>query len=310
MRPFTLLFLVFLLGIRGAAPDPLRAGTNLAETIVIATVPRTYELYLPDGIGKTRPAPLVIVLHGINGNGFIMREFSGFNALADREKFIVCYPDAFLGAWNDGRNDQFSHAFRANIDDIAFIRGIIDSMVARRGADRSRIYVAGFSNGGMMAHRLAIQLSDHIAAIASVGATLPWHLSQAAPRRPVPVLMINGTDDTTVPWKGGVLVSSGQNRGTVLSVEATMAYWAGINRCGQPPKEEAVPYPATDDGITVTSTIYGDCAGSASVVLYAINGGGHVWPGPEYPLTLPVKTARHLKSADVSWRFFVRHRIE
>jgi polyhydroxybutyrate depolymerase len=236
-----------------------------------------------------------------------MRIYSRFNDCADRNNFIVVYPNSLGPYWNDGRVDMNSVSFKANIDDVRFISGLIDHIASLHRVDTGRVYIAGFSNGGMMALRLGIAIPDKLTAISSVSGLLPKHLSYLRPARPLPVMIIQGTEDPIVPSSGGKLDGK---HGEILSAVDTAAYWSARNNCAAPVGVQVLPDNDPEDGTLVFQVTYTCEKAEAEVVLLTIQGGGHSWPGAK--VSLPSKkwgkTCMDIDATDVIWDFFSRHR--
>lgn len=267
---------------------------------------RTYLLHLPD-MTADYARPLVFVLHGGGGSGRVVARLTGFSRLADSVGFIVVYPDGVERHWNDGRGVKRFPAQRDEVDDVGFIAALIDTLVRQCGADPARVYAAGMSNGAMMCHRLGLELADKLAAVAPVAGNLPVKLADRKPRRPIPVLAINGTDDPLVPFEGGG-VGRIIKRGKVLSTAKTVRFWVEHNGCSAEAAttwlEDAVP----DDGIRVARAVYAGGREGAEVVLFTVFGGGHTWPqGAQRPDHFG-RTARDFSASEEIWRFFERHR--
>jgi len=288
------------------------ASHDYSASIVSGGLERTYSVHISSAYDRTRPTPLVIVLHGGGGTGQGMVKLTGFNAVADRENFIVVYPDGFENHWNDGRGVQWQ-AQVENLDDVGFISALIDHLSDELNIDASRIYVTGISNGGMMSHRLGCELSQRIAAIAPVASNIPVNMASVwSPSRPVPVLIVNGTDDPLERWEGGEIRLGRNTFGVVLSVADTVKFWVGKDQCASSPVVTQLPDTAPNDGTTMRKEIYGGCQDGAEVVLYAIEGGGHTWPsGLQYlPESIIGKTSREFNASEVIWQFFKEHPIE
>ena len=135
---------------------------------------RTYHVHLPPGYHAARPLPMVVVVHGAFDTAKGMERFTGFSALADQENFIALYPNGigilgYLQHWNAGH--CCAKAASAGIDDVGFLTKVIEDACARLAVDRRRIYMTGFSNGGMMVHRFAAERGDLLAAVAPLAAT-------------------------------------------------------------------------------------------------------------------------------------------
>jgi polyhydroxybutyrate depolymerase len=231
------------------------------------------------------------------------------NAKSDEAGFIVVYPNG-TGPneralfWNAGAFGARRAA--TDRDDVAFTRALLDDLAQVVSIDAKRIFACGMSNGGMMCHRLAIELSDRIAAIAPVGGTLA--LRETKPARPVPVLQIHGTEDTFVPWeeRPGVNVFGWSFRG----VDETIDFWVEHNRCTTTAKRESLPDRDLKDATTVERFTYAPAADGAEVVLVKINGGGHTWPGRTIPTGRLGPTTYDVNANDLIWEFFQRHPLK
>ena len=285
------------------AIPPSASAQNRRYTLEVGGMQRSYRLHVPPGLGGDRPA-LVVALHGRLGTGAEMARLSRFDALADREHFLVAYPDGWQRSWADGRSG--TPADKKDLDDVGFISAMLDDIARRQPYDPSRVYAAGISNGGFMSERLACDLGDRFAAIGVVAATLADYLaSRCRLSHPMSVMLMNGTLDPLVPFGGGDL-SGG--RGHVLSVDETVATWAGWDRCSPTPATRTLPNTA-NDGTRVSEATFGHCAGGAEVVAYRIDGGGHTWPGgSQYlPVRFVGKASRNLAGSEALWGFFSRH---
>jgi len=274
---------------------------------------RTYRLHLPPSYDETKPISLILAFHGGGGQGRGMEKLSGFSILSDLNGFVVVYPDAFGRHWNDDRGIQAIRSHRLNIDDVGFISVLIEKLMQTYNIDPKRIYATGISNGGFFCQRLACQLSHKIAAIAIVASLLPENFpSICKPMRPISVLIISGTKDPFVPWKGGNVGVWPINRGKVLSVYDTVRYWATQNSCSLSPVITGEVDKDPQDGIRVRQEAYSQGKAGTEVILYAIEGGGHTWPGgPQYlPERIIGKTSRDIKASEVIWDFFVKHPME
>ena len=168
-----------------------------------------------------------------------------FDRLADRHGFLAVYPDGFEQHWNDCRAAATYSANTKNIDDVAFFGKMIDFFVAEQHANPDRVYATGISNGGQLAYRLALELPDRIAAVAPVAASLPddANLDCEKSGKPVAILVLNGTEDPMNPYEGGEVALYGLwgSRGTVLSTDATIRYFAELAGHRGPPRVVAVP---------------------------------------------------------------------
>lgn len=266
------------------------AGSALAAdaarlTVTVAGQERSYRLL--DGHQGSGPAPLVIALHGGGGNGEGM-----IGRWADKARaagLVVAAPDGIgrlgnRGTWNAG--GCCGEALRDGVDDIRFIAAVIDDLTRRLPVDPHRVYVAGFSNGGMLAHRLALAMPERFAAVAVVAGALFG--GETPPRLPVPILLIHGLADDVVPVAGGMsptrLVARSQSQ-PFLPLRETLAFWRRADGC----TGQASP------GRTTAARLetYGPCADRTTVALLTLADGGHAWP--------PGAT-------DEIWSFFARFR--
>jgi polyhydroxybutyrate depolymerase len=277
------------------------------QTIKIGSLKRRFVMRLPTSpcyVHKT-PAPLklpvVIVLHGALGNAWTAEFDSGMTERANKEGFIVVYPyGTGVGAkqvlfWNAGACCSLASSRR--VDDVSFIRELIALLTRNYNADPSRIYVAGASNGGMMAYRLATELSHQIAAIGSVeGCMFPL---AAKPTGPVSIIEFHGTADRVIPYQGGTGSLMGYKVRNIAPVAKTVNYWVAQDHC-QPLAQREVR-----DGYVKETFIGGD--GGSAVCLVSISDGGHAWPGGRCAGLFGDKPSRKLSATDQMLDFFRQH---
>ncbi|HEY9870491.1 MAG TPA: PHB depolymerase family esterase [Candidatus Obscuribacterales bacterium] len=260
---------------------------------------RSYAVHLPSGRPPSSPVPLVLVLHGGGGTAASAVWMTGFNEKADKHGFIAVYPQGtgVFPTWNSG--NCCGYALRNKVDDVAFIRAMLDKLEHTYRIDRRRVFATGISNGGMMAFRLACELPDRIAAIAPVAAA--FNLDSCADGEPVSVLMINGTADQHVPYGGGTGKKSLHPR-MDKPVSYAISYWVERNGCSSEPLTSM-----SASGKIVIDRYRGGRDGT-EVVLYTINGGGHAWPGRRNPRVLADEpNTREISATDVIWDFFQAH---
>ncbi len=284
---------------------------NVSKILTVNGLKRSYHLYIPAMYREETTVPLIIALHGGGGTGKKVDKLFRLNSLADQYGFIAVYPDAFDHHWNDGRGVKKYQSQRENIDDVAFIATMIDAIAGDFNIDAKRVYVMGASNGAMMSFRLGCELAPKIAAMAPVIGSMPVNLvSRCNPANPVPMIMINGTDDPLVPFEGGYVHVFRKKLGRVTSVRQTIEFWAARNGCSPRPQIRMEPDADREDGTRVQKSVYSQCTDGADVILYTIQGGGHTWPGgyqylPEF---LIGKTSRELDASETIWNFFNGHR--
>ena len=256
---------------------------------------REYLLYVPKSYDRSKPAPLVISMHGAGLWGAAQKEASRWNELADSAGFIVVYPSGLGGK---GVRVWRVEAGPGLAKDVKFISELIDTLHASYNIDTTRVYANGLSNGGGMSFALSCTLSNRIAAVGLVGAaqTLPW--TWCKDPRPVPMISFHGTADTAVPYNGGPSWISPR---PFPGAPQWAANWAQRNRCGGNPIDSAI---AAD----VTRRTYTRCARDAAVVFYTVQGGGHTWPGGgPLPEWFVGRTTRTIDATRLMWTFFREH---
>lgn len=240
---------------------------------------RTFVLRLPHDVPLDGPAPLVLVLHGNHpdASGSQMRAWTEFDKQADAWGFAVAYPNGVGGCWADGRG--VTTAEEAGVDDVGYLRAIIDWSAAHRGTYADRAVLAGMSNGAFMAHRMALEASDLVAVFAAVAGGLPASLLDVRPTHAVSAMLIHGADDGMSPIEGGYSRHRGPNgelRGRTLSLDETAAQWRTIDRCPPGPGEtrttEFSSRNTSDAGV-----------GGTRVTAWTVFDAGHTWPGKPVP---------------------------
>jgi polyhydroxybutyrate depolymerase len=237
---------------------------------------RTFSVRLPR---EAAPDALVVVLHGNHpeATGGQMREWTTFDRQADEWGLAVAYPDGYQGSWADGRG--VTRAEEAGVDDVAFLRALIDWSADRFGTSPDRAIAAGMSNGGFMAERMALEASDQVAVLAAVAGPMPASLADAVPSHAVSAILIHGTADSVAAIAGGYsrhLGPNGELRGRWLSLDETAARWRAIDRCPAGPGE-------THTTELSSRHISEPGAGGTRVIAWTLFGAGHTWPGTPVP---------------------------
>jgi polyhydroxybutyrate depolymerase len=257
---------------------------------------RHYSVHLPAGYKAGQMYPLLLAYHGYTQAAQSLREMSGFDAVADQEGFIVVYPEGFLRMWEVDDREQ------VQVDDLEFFDALLARLQDEVSYDPSRVYAAGFSQGGFFSFRLACERSDQVAAVASVGGSMTPELADVCqPDRPVPVLMVHGADDPVIPYDHGLRPDA------ALNVPDVLAYWAVLDRCGSADREDLPD--TTDDGATTVHITYTGC--EAPVAAYVVEGGGHTWPGaPVEPNAMTRITTRDFSASQVIWDFFAAQSLD
>jgi polyhydroxybutyrate depolymerase len=281
-----------------SVPVPATAPAGEPRTLQAGGETRRYFLYIPSSWHRGRAAPLVLVFHGGGGRASGIAPHTGFSRLAEREGFVVAYPEGVNGRWNDGRGYAAGH------DDVAFVRALVDTVGRELGIDTQRVYATGISNGAMFSYRLACDLPGTLAAIAPVAGAMPAELAPGCGHtQAVSVIAFQGTADPLMPYAGGGVA---RRRGRVLSAERSIGFWGAVSGCSAPPTTRSAP-DRVSDGTRVRVTTFGGCRDGRAVELYTIEGGGHTWPGGPDAARRVGKVSRELDGTEVIWAFFARH---
>lgn len=260
-------------------------------------VTRQYILYTPANMPSGN-RPLVFNFHGYTNNMSFQMGYSEMNAVADVAKFYVVYPQGLPDA--NGINHWNAWQDPTDVDDIGFINALLDYLLATEQVDFQRVYSCGFSNGGIFSYALAGELSQRIAAIASVAGTMTEVMLQnATPSRRVPVFHIHGTLDPVVPYDG----SPGQypTFGVLSSVAETLNFWNTEDACSSSSTTN-IANSNLFDLCTATKTVYTGCMEHDNWYI-EVSGGGHTWPGTT-PLTVTGATCQDFDGSQEIWNFF------
>lgn len=288
MKSVRILILFFLLGLYLN-----NISAQVTGGFIFDNLPRTYTLYTPAGWSISEQFPLLIAMHGLTQTGNEMMTFSGFNAIAENNNFVVVYPDGVSNSWNVG----FPGGSEA--DDVGFLSALIDTLNLEYNIDLSRVYATGFSNGGFMSYRLACELGTRIAAIGPVAGTMTnGSYDQCQPDRKMPVIHIHGTNDFVVFYNGGF-----GNK----SVDEVLSLWRGENNCPEDPVITDLP-DIVQEGSTVQTYLWAPCDSSTEVILYKVINGGHTWPGSA-GTTGAGNTNRDINASEEIWNFVSRFSV-
>ena len=289
-----------------------------SHALTVAGIKREFSYYVP-GNAEGKKRPVVIYLHGYGdnmrhmlGKGLVSAASSHWMKVAERERFFVFYPLGLRAkgvrraqaGWNDCRRDAKSNP---KTDDVEFIKQLIEFAVETHDADRSRVYVTGMSNGGHMTMRVAIEMSEAVAAVATVAASLPKSSRCLQPSRPVPILLMHGTADPIAPFNGGAVASG---RGEVLSARETVNTWIQWNGLETVPEntirvEDITPA----DRSRITARVREASVSGIAVIAYEMRGAGHTEPSRVAKMSRLLKRVQgnqnqDVEMAEVIWDFF------
>jgi len=272
--------------------------TRKKESIYVDGVKRRFTVCIPSDC-RNMSVPLVIVLHGAMGNGWFAEYDSQMTPKAQKEHFIVAYPNGtglfrrFFLTWNVG---PCSGSGWKKVDDLGFIRKMIEVLENEYDINPNRIYVTGLSNGGMLAYRIAAEMPELVAAISPVSCCMYGAPDEVT--SPVSVMAFHGIKDRVIPYNGGDGSFYGYRIKTRPVIEG-VEYWVRRDRCNPVPNHEEIG--------SVTEEIYDGGADNTEVCLYIIKNGGHAWPGGKSIAPLACRPVKCLCATDLMWDFFCKH---
>lgn len=284
--------------------DPMEASVALKEnpqfeegSFDFDGKEREYIIFLPKSYDGSVDYPLIIYLHSDVWDPEFEIFYNQLDQVAETQDFLIVYPRA-LGSFNSGVGDNPEHP-TPNVDDVGFIDAMIDILGERNSIDLNKVYVTGWGGGGFMAHKLACQLSNRIAAIAVVDGLLSEGTAAACnPVRPVPILQVTGTEDYSVSYSGDP---------GWLSVEQTLNYWVENNQCSEVETsafEDIYP----DDNSTVEIIRHTNCSNDSDVILFSLVNAGWGWPGAP-PNSISGNTNYDIKASEEIWNFFKEYEL-
>jgi len=268
----------------------LPAQQTINGTLDHDGIERTYILYVPASYDASEAIPLVFNFHGYTSNALSQMNYGDFRAIADRENFMVVHPQGTLDP--TGTTYWNAQWIENGVDDIGFTSALIDDLASNYNIDLDRVYSTGMSNGGFMSYTLACELSDKIAAVASVTGTMT--LDQVAqtcnPAELTPVMEIHGTADGVVPYDG--------DGNFMAPISNVIAHWVMQNNCQFEMAVELIPDTNDQDDSTVERYLFTECDENSSIELFKVLGGGHTWPGSAFPFGVTNYDTTEDKSSD------------
>jgi polyhydroxybutyrate depolymerase len=278
LRPFYSRLVIPVLAVLAAPVAVLAQASTGMQTISSSGAERSYLLYVPENLGSA-PVPLVLNFHGSGGVPENQVRTSGFDAIAEREGFVVAFP---AGAFSNTVSERSWNAnVEPGVDDVQFARDIIADVSSRLNIDATRVYTTGFSGGARMSSRLACELSDLLAAAAPVaGLQYP---DGCTPDRTIPVLAIHGKADQVNNYE----LAENSRPYWRMGVETAVERWRAANACS----DRLAVSPVAEN---VELREWSDCAADAEIRFYVISDGGHVWPA---------------WASEAIWAFFEAHSL-
>ena len=235
---------------------------------------RPAKVYLPTDYDGCSSVPLVILLHGYSANAQLQDRYFRLSRNRNKLGYILITPDGT----KDANNNQFWNASKAccdfaktGVDDVGYIRGLIEKAQARYNIDPRRIYLFGHSNGGFMSYRMACEASDLIAGIVSLAGAALTEPANCSPAQPVSILQVHGTLDETIFYNGGT------NIGTMYpSAKQSVERWAMRNGCDAEPTEGQTRTLISGVGDETTTLQWNNCKEGGQVSLWTIVNGSHI----------------------------------
>ncbi len=273
------------------------AQETINASITHDGIQRDYILYIPEIYDGNTTVPLVLNFHGFGSSASQQMFYGDFRDIADTEGFLLVHPEGTTFIGNQFWNVGFP-GISSTIDDVGFTEALIDELATLYAIDLDRVYATGMSNGGFMSFLLACQLSEKIAAVASVtGSMTQDTFDDCNAQRPTPVLQIHGTEDDVVLYNGNTLS---------IPIADVISYWVDYNNCETTPTTTTFPDIDPSDGSTIEHSVYEDGDNGITTEHMKVIGGGHTWPGSV------INTGGTNQDIDASmeiWLFFSRFDI-
>ena len=273
------------------------AQQTINASITHDGIQRDYIVYIPELYDGSSAVPLVLNFHGYGSNANEQMFYGDFRDIADTEGFLLVHPEGTTFIGNQFWNVGFP-GISSTIDDVGFTEALIDELATLYAIDLDRVYATGMSNGGFMSFLLACQLSEKIAAVASVtGSMTQDTFNDCNAQLPTPVLQIHGTEDDVVLYNGNTLS---------IPIADVISYWVDYNNCETTPSTTTLPDLDVSDGSTVEHSVYENSDNGITTEHMKVIGGGHTWPGSV------LNTAGTNQDIDASmeiWLFFSRYDI-
>ena len=261
---------------------------TINDSILINGTYRNFITYVPSIYQSSQPTPLIFNLHGRTGSAWGQMWHGDFRDIADTANFIIVHPQGLL----DNTGVTHWSLGQSNIDDIGFLNLLYSYIVSIYNINLDKVYSTGMSNGGYMSYYLACNMSDKIAAIASVtGAMGSFTQLNCNPTHATPVMEIHGTADLTVPFND-----------IVNGIE----YWRDYNNCNLSADTTLIPDLILGDSSTVKHIVYNNGDNGVTTELFKVTNGGHTWPGSNVSTGV---TNYDINASVEIWKFFSKYDI-
>jgi polyhydroxybutyrate depolymerase len=282
---------------------------DIDKTITVDGRERQFLIHLPPAFNSSTKLPLIFALHGGGGTYKNTIKFYNLNGLADASNYIIVYPNALNKAWTMPGITSRRKVSEENADDVKFISVLLDNLISNYKVDSNHVFCTGISRGGMFSFYLAYKLSNRITAIAPVcGGISQTVAANYSFQHPIPVLMINGTDDPLVRYNGGAGILNKRNveneDADMLPSENLLAKIVKLNNCDSKPVVTHIPDSDPGDGCDAIDYLYS--CNNVEVEFIKIVNGGHTWPGgPQYlPKFIIGKVCKDFSASEKIFDFF------
>ena len=273
------------------------AQQTINASITHDGIQRDYIVYIPEIYDGSTAVPLVLNFHGFGSSASQQMFYGDFRDIADTEGFLLVHPEGTTLIGNQFWNVGFP-GISSTIDDVGFTEALIDELATLYTIDLDRVYATGMSNGGFMSFLLACQLSEKIAAVASVtGSMTQDTFDDCNAQLPTPVLQIHGTEDDVVLYNENNLS---------LPIPDVISYWVDHNNCETTPTTTTLPDVDVSDGSTIEYSVYEDGDNGITTEHMKVIGGGHTWPGS---ILNSAGTNQDIDASMEIWLFFSRYDI-
>lgn len=280
----------------------LGLNAQTMKTITWDGQERQYLEFVPSTYSEAKPAPILFMLHGMGDQANNFFQATQIRNMAEQKGWIVVCPQALpfnlqipgLGSqsfgtcWNAGitvtinvnmygMNFDYDVTVNENVDDEGFLMAMLETLDENYNLDADSLFFAGFSLGGFMSHRMAIQHGDIINSIAAVSGLVGSDMTELTPVDNVNVLQIFGTADEMISYDSALINLQNFGNGTTgLPAEESVEFWRAFNQCGEQPTVEQ--YPNTfNDGLTFEMYSYPNGNNDSRVAFIKVNNGKHTW---------------------------------
>lgn len=258
-----------------------------------------YSIHLPIGYTTSQTYPLVFNFHGMGSKAVKHERYCKMDKVADKEGFIVVYPQSTHFGWNAGLGLS---SYSTGADDIGTLNKLLDTLESMYSIDKKRVYATGVSLGGSLTYRIACEMGDRIAAVASVsGLMTDSTLVHCNSVRHIPILHIHGTSDFVMKYSGMYQANG---------VEELLKIWTLKNQCTPQSDTLQIPKKNKSDKTSVHLIKYADCAGKSQVWFYKIENGGHTWPGGGKKFRFMGRKSTDLNGSKAVWGFFKQFTVD